>query len=58
MVSGIVCELSPALVADGRGVDARGAPTCLELMGVVKGSLRMGIGLRGREGVREGMEGG
>lgn len=52
MVSGIVCEFSPALVADGRGVDARGAPTCLELMGVV------GIGLRGREGVREGREGG
>lgn len=51
-------EFLPALAADGRGVDARGAPACLELMGVVKGSLRMGIGLRGREGAREGGEGG
>ena len=44
----------PALAAGGRGVEARGPPVCLEVMGVVKGSLRTGIDWRdGREDARE-----
>ena len=46
----VVTTILPALVAGGRGVEARGIPACLEVMGVVKGSLRIGIDWRdGRE---------
>ena len=49
----VVTAILPAVAAGGRGVEARGIPARLEMMGVVKGSLRIGIDWRGWEGGRE-----